>query len=116
MKNICLMVDYRDFSICWWDWTHKDKEGTRYNILTGSRPLYTCYKIKKSILDIYMTLISDIWACKNVFRDAKEPIIYFGKKTKMFLDQGMIFIRSNIDNDSWIVYKQNKEKGELELL
>ena len=116
MKYICLEIDYRNFTIDWWDWSDKDKEGTTFSLFTGKTALYTNYKIKNTIFDIYKTLITDIWANEKVLKDIKENIIYFGEKMKMLLNEKMIFIRSLWDNKDWTVYKQNMEKGELELL
>ena len=113
---ICLKIDYRFITIQWWEWSDKDKEETRYN-LTGDKAICTYYKIKNTIFDIYKTLITDLWANKDVIHDAKDRnTIKYGDKVKILMNEKMIFVRSIFNEEDWTVYKQNMETGELELL
>ena len=116
MKYICLMIDYRTPIISWWDWTDDDKEGTEFNLFTGERALYTCYKIKNTIFDIYKTLITDMWANEKVLHDTKENTILYGDKFIMNLDEKRIYIRSSWMKDEYKIFRTNKETGELEQL
>ena len=116
MKYICLQIDYRDKTISWWDWTEEDEEGTFYS-RTGEEVLYTYYKIRNNIFEIHETLLTDIWANKDVLQDVVNHRIIYGEKFIMLLDEKMILKRSAWMNDEYKVYKQNmKEEGELELL
>lgn len=117
MKYICLQIDYRDKTISWWDWTEKDEEKTEFNLMSG-QALYTNHKIKNNIFDIYKALLTDLGAAKDVIQGVSDHVttITYGSKFIMLLDEKMILVRSAFMNDEYKVYKQNMEKGELELL
>lgn len=118
MKYICLQIDYRDKTVSWWDWTERCEEGTVFNQFTKERALYTNYKIENNIFEIYKTLLTDLWAAKDVIQGVSDHVttITYGSKFIMLLDEKMILKRSAWMDDEYKVYKQNMEKGELELL
>ena len=115
MKDICLMIDYRDASLRWWDWSDNDKEETVYNLFTGERALYTYYKIKNTIFDIYKTLMTDIYANKDVLYNTKSNSISYGDKTTILLDEQEIRINTfeNWESPAYHIFKQDRETGEL---
>lgn len=115
MEYICLQIDYRDKTISWWEWTERDEETTEFNLRSG-QALYTNHKIKNNIFDIYKTLLTDLGAAKDVIQDVINHRITYGKDFIMLLDEKMILKRSAWMDDEYKVYKQNMEKGELELL
>ena len=116
MNYICLQIDYRNKTVSWWKWTERDKEGTIFNRFTGEQALYTCYKIENNFYEIYKTLLTDLWAAKDIIQDVVSHRITYGEKFIMLLDEKMILKRSEWMNDEYKVYKPNRKEGELELL
>ena len=112
---ICLKIDYRDATIQWWDWEEGDKEETVFN-LTGDKVLYKFYKIEKNIFAIYKTLITDMFANKDILYDTKNHTILYGDKFILDIDAKTIYVRSIWDKDEFKIYQQSKETGELELI